>query len=78
MGGLLCNMSELKSFGIPIIEDCAHRYPEDYLFKGDLRVYSFYGNKLLTTCEGGMICFDDEKFLTKLIKLRYHGRTDYL
>ena len=48
----------MPELGVPIIEDMAegHGIPP----QGDIACYSFYGNKILTTGEGGM-CITDNK-----------------
>lgn len=46
-----------KEFGLPVIEDSCEALgfvPH----RGDMTCYSFYGNKIMTTGEGGMLCGD--------------------
>ena len=40
---------------------------------GDLATYSFFGNKTLTTGEGGMVCCKSEIVYKKLKKLKNQG-----
>lgn len=49
-----------EDIGIPIVEDCCEAlgYVEP---TGTLAAYSFYGNKVITTGEGGMLVGDIEK-----------------
>lgn len=46
---------EFKQFGVPVIEDACESFGIVPL-RGDITCYSFYGNKVITTGEGGMIC----------------------
>ena len=48
-----------------IVEDCAEALGSTYNNKyvgsfGDVSCFSFYGNKIITSGEGGMICTDNE------------------
>lgn len=66
----LCNKYRLL-----LIEDAAEMHGQFYYDKkcgsfGDVSIFSFYPNKLITTGEGGMIVMDDEKLLNKCRKLR--------
>lgn len=38
-----------------------------------MSVYSFHPNKNMTTGEGGAIAFHDERFLSRIQRLRFHG-----
>ena len=40
---------------------------------GDASTFSFFGNKTITTGEGGMICFKKKKHFEIAKKLRDHG-----
>lgn len=40
---------------------------------GDCAAFSFYGNKIITTGEGGMITLNDEKIFNRITVLRDHG-----
>ncbi len=64
-----CNMEELyaiaKENNIFLIEDCAESLGSLYNGKhvgsfGDVACYSFFGNKTITTGEGGMLTTNDE------------------
>jgi len=59
-----------------IIEDSAHAVGRDRtgLF-GDTAVFSFYGNKNMTTGEGGMIVARDPSVLDRARQARSHGMT---
>lgn len=63
---------------IKIIEDASHALPSKINNKyigntNNLCCFSFYGNKTLTTAEGGMITFNNKKNLKKIKLLRSHG-----
>lgn len=81
--GNCCDMSELKKIckkkKIYIIEDAAQaigsKYKNDYLGTiGDLGGISFYGNKIITTGEGGAVISKNKKNYEKLYKFKNHGR----
>lgn len=57
----------VPDFGIPVVEDMAeaHGIPP----RGIISCYSFYGNKILTTGEGGMCLTDDEGLADEMRKL---------
>jgi perosamine synthetase len=42
---------------------------------GDLSCFSFYGNKTITTGQGGMITTDQEELMRRCLILKNHGRT---
>lgn len=46
-----------RQFGIPVIEDACESFGIVPI-RGDMACYSFYGNKVITTGEGGAICGD--------------------
>jgi perosamine synthetase len=61
-----------------IIEDCAEaigaKYNSEYVgTHGDASAFSFFGNKVITTGEGGMVVFKDPKYTEKAKILRDHG-----
>jgi dTDP-4-amino-4,6-dideoxygalactose transaminase len=87
-GGWPCRMQELMDFcrekKIRLIEDCAHAPDTRYLLDGvlthagaggDIGAFSFFGNKNLTTGEGGMITVKDPGLAEKIRLLRSHGMT---
>ena len=62
-------------YGLKIIEDAAEMHGQTYLNRpcgsfGDISVFSFYANKLVTTGEGGMILTDDEHLAERCISFR--------
>ena len=69
--GVPCNMDAIKKlsdeYDIPIIEDAAESLGSTFSDKhtgtfGPIGVYSFNGNKLLSTSGGGVIVTNDEKY----------------
>lgn len=42
---------------------------------GDIGVFSLYGNKTITTGEGGVITTNDKEFTKRCLQLKNHGRT---
>ena len=80
MFGLPAKIEEIKSFGIPIIEDCAHCIGGIYNGKmlgsfGDISIFSFYATKNMTTGEGGMLTTNNDAVFEKLKLLRNHGQS---
>jgi dTDP-4-amino-4,6-dideoxygalactose transaminase len=72
--GMPAKLSELievaKRFNIPIIEDAAEALGSTYQGKklgtfGDLGVYSFNGNKIITTSGGGALVSENETWIKK-------------
>ncbi|MBL6081175.1 DegT/DnrJ/EryC1/StrS aminotransferase family protein [Belnapia sp. T18] len=62
--------------GLLLIEDAAHAagLPEAGSF-GAAAVFSFYGNKNMTTAEGGMVLAADEELRERMRQMRGHGLT---
>ncbi len=63
---------------IPIIEDCAEAHGAEIDGKkvgslGLMSAFSFYGNKIITTGEGGAVLTNDKAIAQKLRILRDHG-----
>jgi len=61
-----------------IIEDAAEAHGAEYKGKkvgsfGNISCFSFYGNKIITTGEGGMCLTDNEELNEKMRILRDHG-----
>lgn len=64
--------------GLAVIEDAAEahgaRYKNQYVGSiGDIGIFSFYGNKTITTGEGGMIVTNKSDLADKMRLLRDHG-----
>jgi len=77
-----CNLKKIKNIcvinKIFLIEDCAEALGSKYQEKlvgtfGDCCTFSFFGNKTITTGEGGMITFKNKKIYKKAHILRDHG-----
>jgi perosamine synthetase len=63
---------------LKVIEDAAEALGSRYKGKplgafGDVSTFSFFGNKTITTGEGGMVLFKDSKVAEKAAVLRDHG-----
>jgi perosamine synthetase len=80
--GLPANMPDLlkiaQSHNLKIIEDCAESIGASIngVFCGnigDISCFSFFGNKIITTGEGGMCLTNDLKTAEKIKMLRDHG-----
>jgi len=64
--------------GLYVIEDCAEAHGAEYKGKkvgsfGDIACFSFYGNKIITTGEGGMCVTNNEGLAERMRLLRDHG-----
>ena len=77
-----CKMDQInkliKGKKISLIEDCAEAIGTKFKGKnigsfGRFSVFSFYGNKTITTGEGGMILFRNKIDYLKCKNLRNHG-----
>ena len=76
------NMIEIREiarkYGLAVIEDAAESHGAEVLGKkvgslGDCGIFSFYGNKIITSGEGGMITTDDGELHAKIRLLRDHA-----
>ena len=64
--------------GLYVIEDSAEAHGAEYKGRkigsfGHISCFSFYGNKIITTGEGGMCLTNDEELAEKMKTLRDHG-----
>jgi perosamine synthetase len=64
-----------KKYKLKVIEDAAEMHGQTYFNKkcgtfGDVSIFSFYANKLITTGEGGMLLCDDPDLAKHCKKLR--------
>jgi len=82
--GHACEMDELldlaKAHNLRVIEDAAEVHGGEYRGKkcgtmAELSCFSFYGNKIVTTGEGGMVLTNDDTLAHKCRKLKdlYHS-----
>jgi perosamine synthetase len=64
--------------GLFVVEDAAEAHGAEYDGKrvggfGNCATFSFFGNKIVTTGEGGMVTTNDEKLAARLLLLRGQG-----
>lgn len=83
--GAPCQIEKISKFcqsnEIVLIEDCAEAIGTYVNNKhvglfGDAATFSFFGNKTITTGEGGMILFRDSKTYSRAKKMRDHGMSE--
>lgn len=70
-----CEMDEIKEIaeenGIALVEDCAESFGSKYKGQytgtiGDVGVFSFFGNKTITTGEGGMVITNNKTIIERV------------
>ena len=71
-------MSLARRHGLFVIEDAAQAHGAEYKGKkvgsiSDVATFSFYGNKIVSTGEGGMVVTDDDAIADKINLLKNHG-----
>ena len=80
--GQPCDMDSIgkiaQKYNLYIVEDCAEAHGAEWNHKkvgsfGNIACFSFFGNKVITTGEGGMCITDDQKLSEKMRILRDHG-----
>ena len=80
--GQPCDMDALlkicRKYKLFMIEDCAEAHGAKYAGKrvgsfGDIGCFSFFGNKVITTGEGGMCVTNSQELNDKMRILRDHG-----
>ena len=80
--GQPCDMESIMSIAtrhnLKVIEDCAEAHGSSFGGKkvgsfGDIGCFSFYGNKVITTGEGGMCVTNNSSLDEKMRLLRDHG-----
>ena len=67
-----------QRYGLYVVEDAAEAHGARYKGGrvggiGDLGIFSFFGNKIITTGEGGMVVTDRDDLAGKIRLLRDHG-----
>jgi perosamine synthetase len=65
--------------GLFVLEDAAEAHGAEYKGRragslGDIATFSFYGNKIVTTGEGGMVVTDDDELARKVRLLKGQGQ----
>jgi len=84
-GGLSCKINEIKQIALDnnltLIEDSAECLGAEINGEkvgsiSDTSIFSFCGNKILTTGEGGVIVTNDKSIYEKIKLVRSHGRLD--
>jgi perosamine synthetase len=75
MYGIFADVASFRTFGVPIIEDCAQAVdrPERWRMAGDVGVFSFHPTKCLTTGEGGLAISRDPSMNRRLRTVRDEG-----
>ncbi len=77
-----CDMDPINAIaraaGIKVIEDAAEAHGAEYKGRkvgslADMTCFSFFGNKIMTTGEGGMVTTDDDALAAKLRLYRGQG-----
>lgn len=77
-----CDMAPIldiaKRYNLWVIEDCAEAHGALYKNRkvggfGDIGCFSFYGNKIITTGEGGMATTNNKKIYERLLYLKDHA-----
>ena len=74
--GRICKIAD--TYKLYIIEDCAEAHGAEFKNKkvgsfGIISCFSFFGNKVITTGEGGMCVTDSEELNERMRLLRDHG-----
>ena len=77
--GAMCNIQKLKNicekYNLFLIEDAAEAFGSEYRGRksgtfGDIATFSFFGNKTITTGEGGMVYSNDEEKIKRVASLK--------
>jgi perosamine synthetase len=80
-----CDMAPIikiaERYNLRVIEDAAEAHGAEYNLRrvgsfGDAGVFSFYGNKIITTGEGGMITTNNTELMKKMRMLRDHAMSN--
>jgi perosamine synthetase len=81
-----CDMDALVSlatkYDVFLVEDCAEAFGSFYKERhvgsfGDIATYSFYGNKTITTGEGGMVVTNDQTLYERAVSYKGQGLAKY-
>jgi len=73
---VICSIA--KQNGLFIIEDCAEaigsKYKDEHVgVFGDIATFSFFGNKTITTGEGGMVVTNDQTIFDRVVHFKGQG-----
>lgn len=77
-----CDMDQImeiaRNYSLYVIEDAAEAHGAEYKSKkvgsfGDISCFSFYGNKMITTGEGGICLTNNEELAERMRNLRDHA-----
>ena len=80
--GQPCDMDAIgelaERHGLFVIEDCAEAFGAEFNARhvgtiGDIGAFSFFGNKTITTGEGGMVVSQKAELIERCMRLRGHG-----
>ncbi len=71
-------MQIAREYSLFVIEDCAEAFGSTYNNKhvgtfGDIAIFSFFGNKTITTGEGGMVVTNDATLFDRAVRLKGQG-----
>jgi perosamine synthetase len=84
--GQPCEMEELvkiaREHNLFLVEDCAEAFGTYYKGRhvgtfGDIGTFSFFGNKTITTGEGGMVVTDDDTLHDRMTHFKGQGLAKY-
>jgi perosamine synthetase len=72
-------METAREHGLFVVEDAAEAHGAEYKGRrvgsiGDIATFSFYGNKIITTGEGGMVVTDDDAVARHVRQLKGQGQ----
>lgn len=85
--GQSCDMDALtalcKKHSLKLIEDCAEAIGTTFNNRhvgtfGDVGAFSFFGNKTITTGEGGMLLFNDKALFDKAARIKNQGVSEVM
>lgn len=80
--GLACDMDEImeiaRKYGLAVVEDAAEAHGAEWNDRrvgsmGEIGSFSFFGNKIITCGEGGMLTTNSEELYEKMKLLRSQG-----